>query len=136
MWVTYTSLTLKLPQQKIHFLKKQQKIGVFKITLEQILIRTSGMNLKKKTLVFLIITKGDHKGTGQAELGQLVALVSLPVLPHHLGQSWLEMDRQPFLPSLPLSLYSFSFSQSPNLIGKMKTMDRDIIPERSFFLFQ
>ena len=43
------------------------------------------MNLKKKTLVFLIITTGDHKGTGQAELGQLVALVSLPVLPHHLG---------------------------------------------------
>lgn len=44
------------------------------------------MNLKKKkTLVFLIITKGDHKGTGQAELGQLVALVSLPVLPHRLG---------------------------------------------------
>ena len=45
----------------------------------------NGWTLKKKTLVFLIITKGDHKGTGQAELGQLVALVSLPVLPHHLG---------------------------------------------------
>lgn len=46
------------------------------------------MNLKKKkknNLVFLIITKGDHRGTGQAELRVLVALVSLPVLPHHLG---------------------------------------------------
>ena len=43
------------------------------------------MNLKKKTLVFLIITKGDHRGIGQAELRLLVALVSLPVLPHRLG---------------------------------------------------
>ena len=45
------------------------------------------MNLKKKkkTVVFLIITEVDHKGAGQAELRQLVALVPLPVLPRRLG---------------------------------------------------